>query len=89
MLAWRSSLAALASSRRPVTFHQLRHTFASRIAESMPLSAVKELLGHADITTTARYAHADGDAAARDPRARLSFGAKEASGVLVLRPLQS
>jgi integrase len=55
----------------PVTFHQLRYTFASRIAEAIP--AVKELLGHVDITTTARYAHADGDAAARDALARLSF----------------
>jgi integrase len=62
-----------AASIEPVTFHQLRHTFATLIAERMPLPAVKELLGHADITTTAQYAHADSARAARDPRARLSF----------------
>lgn len=58
----------------PITFHQLRHTFATRVAERMPITAVRELMGHADIATTARYAHADGAAAARDPRARLTFG---------------
>ena len=68
-----------------ITFHQLRHTFATMVAERMPLPAVKELLGHADITTTARYAHADSATAARDPRARLSFGTSSGSVVQIER----
>ena len=41
-----------------VVFHTLRHTFATRYLESdKNLYNVKEQLGHADITTTQRYAH--------------------------------
>lgn len=40
-------------------FHDLRHTVATRWVESgIDLVVVKELLGHADIKTTMRYAHA-------------------------------
>ncbi len=40
-------------------FHDLRHTVATRLAESnIDLVVVKEILGHADIQTTMRYAHA-------------------------------
>ena len=74
LLAKLARRACIKAGIEPVTFHQLRHTFATLVAERMPLPAVKELLGHADITTTARYAHADSATAARDPRARLSFG---------------
>ena len=74
LLAKLTRRACKAAGIEPITFHQLRHTFATMVAERMPLPAVKELLGHADITTTARYAHADSATAARDPRARLSFG---------------
>lgn len=39
-------------------FHDLRHTFASRLAQAgIPILVIKELLGHNDITTTMRYAH--------------------------------
>ncbi|HTX35082.1 MAG TPA: site-specific integrase [Bryobacteraceae bacterium] len=41
-----------------VTWHTLRHTFASRLnTNGADLVTVKELLGHADIKTTMRYAH--------------------------------
>jgi site-specific recombinase XerD len=41
-----------------VTWHKLRHTFASRlIASGVDVVTVKELLGHSSIVTTMRYTH--------------------------------
>ena len=44
--------------RQRVTFHTLRHTFASWLAlEGVPLRTIQELMGHKTITMTLRYAH--------------------------------
>jgi integrase len=43
---------------RKITWHILRHTFASQLAmRGVPLTTVQTLLGHSNITTTMRYAH--------------------------------
>ena len=43
---------------RVVRFHDLRHTFATRLAASgQPMRAIQEFLGHADSKTTQIYAH--------------------------------
>lgn len=42
----------------PIRFHDLRHTFATRLAASgQPLRTIQEFLGHADAKTTQIYAH--------------------------------
>ena len=44
--------------RRRLGWHMLRHTFASHLVmKNVPLRAIQELLGHASIDMTMRYAH--------------------------------
>lgn len=56
--------------RLKCVFHTLRHTHASRLLEAgVDIYRVKELLGHANVTTTERYSHVTADrlrAAIRD-----------------------
>jgi len=43
---------------RPVRFHDLRHTFATRLAaKGTPMRTIQEFLGHADSKTTQIYSH--------------------------------
>lgn len=47
----------VADRRQKVTFHTLRHTFASWLAiQGTPIFTIKELLGHKSIEMTMRYA---------------------------------
>ncbi len=44
--------------RQRVTFHSLRHSFASWLAlAGVPVLTIKELLGHQTLATTERYSH--------------------------------
>lgn len=50
--------ACVAASVRPVRFHDLRHTFGTRLAASgQPIRSIQEFLGHADSKTTQIYTH--------------------------------
>ena len=54
----RFQAACRAASVRPIRFHDLRHTFATRLAASgQPMRTIQEFLGHADSKTTQIYAH--------------------------------
>lgn len=40
-------------------FHDLRHTVATRLAKNnIPITTIKEILSHSDVSTTMRYSHA-------------------------------
>jgi integrase len=45
-------------------FHDLRHTFASKLANSpeIPIAVTSRILGHADLQTTMKYVHKIDDA---------------------------
>jgi integrase len=54
------------------TFHDLRHMFGTRLAApGADVVKIRELMGHASITTTMRYMHAS-DSDKRDAIARMA-----------------
>ena len=56
------ALACTKAKIEGVTWHTLRHTFASRLVNSgVDIVTVKELLGHSSISVTMRYAHTNFD----------------------------
>ena len=61
-LAYHWTRIAARAGLEDVRIHDLRHSYASRaLALGEGLSAIGRLLGHAEVGTTARYAHPMGD----------------------------
>ena len=70
--------AALATAGlRSLRFHDLRHTFGTRMIAKADIRRVQEWMGHADVQTTMRYLHY----APREEDARLVAEAFEVEGV--------
>ena len=73
---------------RPIRFHDLRHTFATRLAASgESLRTIQEFLGHADSKTTQIYAHYAPSAREVDMVNRAFDLGEPASGTV--RPIKS
>ena len=53
----RYDVAVKAAGLRPLRFHDLRHTFGTRMIAKADIRRVQEWMGHADIQTTMKYLH--------------------------------
>ena len=53
----RYKAALRAAGLRPLRFHDLRHTFGTRMIAKADIRRVQEWMGHADVQTTMRYLH--------------------------------
>jgi len=53
----RYKAALLRAGLRPLRFHDLRHTFGTRMIAKADIRRVQEWMGHADIQTTMKYLH--------------------------------
>jgi integrase len=76
----RYTAALKRASLRSLRFHDLRHTFGTRMIAKADIRRVQEWMGHADVQTTMRYLHY----APREEDARLvaeAFRVEDASGV--------
>jgi integrase len=72
----RYKAALTAAGLRSLRFHDLRHTFGTRMIGKADIRRVQEWMGHADVQTTMRYLHY----APRDEDARLVAEAFEVEG---------
>lgn len=81
VVGWMAEAGIKSMPRDGVSGHALRHTAATAmLRQGANIRVVQEALGHANITTTARYLRADDDEVRRAMRA-LSYGSRR------LRPL--
>jgi integrase len=53
----RYGAALVRADLRPLRFHDLRHTFGTRMIAVADIRRVQEWMGHADVQTTMRYLH--------------------------------
>jgi integrase len=53
----RYDVAVKAAGIRPLRFHDLRHTFGTRMIATADIRRVQEWMGHADVRTTMKYLH--------------------------------
>jgi integrase len=53
----RYDVAVKAARIRPLRFHDLRHTFGTRMIAKADIRRVQEWMGHADVQTTMKYLH--------------------------------
>lgn len=73
----RDQIATFADGQ-PLRFHDLRHTFLSRLARhGIAPAHIQKVAGHASITTTERYTHLSGTEAALAVRAAVSGAIRE------------
>jgi integrase len=56
-LSRRYAAAAERAGLRPLRFHDLRHTFGTRMIGKADIRRVQEWMGHADVQTTMKYLH--------------------------------
>jgi integrase len=56
-LARRYKAALRRAALRPLRFHDLRHTFGTRMIAKADIRRVQEWMGHADVATTMKYLH--------------------------------
>ncbi|HKG62716.1 MAG TPA: tyrosine-type recombinase/integrase [Solirubrobacteraceae bacterium] len=56
-LARRYKAALKRAALRPLRFHDLRHTFGTRMIAKADIRRVQEWMGHADVATTMKYLH--------------------------------
>jgi integrase len=56
-LSRRFKAALRRAALRPLRFHDLRHTFGTRMIAKADIRRVQEWMGHADVATTMRYLH--------------------------------
>lgn len=80
-MAGKTRSACKRAGLAPLTFHSLRATYATLVADAgLPIGKLSALLGHSDIATTAIYIRPESAAAATDPRAILGGAASNGDG---------
>jgi integrase len=84
-LSSRYEIALETAGLRRLRFHDLRHTFGTRMIREADIRRVQEWMGHADIQTTMKYLHYESRAedAQLVARAFRTPGADEARGTVV------